>query len=100
VAGVWGPDGTGPQGDGARVAPGTKVPAAPHIKCELGRKVLEIGLDQTEDRAAQVRLMDFGIKSEHKAQKCQGKNEEEGGNGEKGWVGNARCRLTVSRTRI
>ena len=63
---MWVPDGTGPQGDGARVAPGTKVPAAPHVE-RVGRKVLEIGLDQTEDRAAQVSLMDFGIKSEHKS---------------------------------
>ena len=38
-----------------------------HTWSELGRKVLEIGLDQTEDRAAQVSLMDFGIKSEHKS---------------------------------
>ena len=79
----------GPRRNGASGRRGPRCQLR-HTWSELGRKVLEIGLDQTEDRAAQVRLMDFGIKSEHKAQKCQGKNEEEGENGETGWVQNAR----------
>ena len=99
---MWVPDGTGPQvlvaraTDSCRAGDQGASYATRNLSIQHLAAAERVGLLSArgwaglEDRAAQFRLMDFEIKSEHKAQKCQGKNEEDGENGETGWVQNAR----------